>query len=123
MIFETRIEDIKSLREKVKEHVLAVERILQEHYSSLTDFTLKWQREEIFEQLLKTEDILQKNAVSSSNSDIRATVTEEENLHNLLRFSWEEQKVHTLESISPELPVKWQKLSQSARHILDAAME
>ena len=58
VIFEIRIEDMKSLRKKVKEYVLAVERILQEHYSSSTDFTLKWQREEIFEQLLETEDML-----------------------------------------------------------------
>ena len=49
---------MESLREKVKEHVLAVERILQEHYSSSTDFMLKWQREEIFERLLETEDML-----------------------------------------------------------------
>ena len=34
LIFETRREDMESLRDKVKERVLAVERILQEHYSS-----------------------------------------------------------------------------------------
>ena len=85
MIFETRIEDMESLREKVKEHILVVERMLQEHYSSSTDFMLKRQREEIFERLLETEDMLQKNAVSSSDSDIRAIVTEEESSHNLLQ--------------------------------------
>ena len=115
---------MESLRDKVKERVLAVERMLQEHYSSSSvdsvvdsdmtqdivrhmqeeiaeqsvrqstsqplstvgaSFTLKHQRDEVFERVVEAQKKLQKSEVKSSESDTRATIAEEGGSYQLIR--------------------------------------
>src|SRR5436305_1664194 len=114
---------MEGLREKVKERVLAVERMLQEHYSSSSvdsvvdsdmtkdiarhmqeqiagqsvrqstsqplstlgaSFTLKRQRDEIFERVVEAQKMLQKSEVNSGESDTRAIIAEEGRSYQLI---------------------------------------
>src|SRR5437868_12139556 len=151
LIFETRREDMESLRDKVKERVLAVERMLQEHYSSSSvdsivdsdmmqdivrhmqeeiaeqlvrqstsqplstvgaSFMLKCQRDKVFEQVVEAQKKLQKSEVKSSESDTRATISEEWGSYQFIRPFQEQQKATSVESVRLEPCVKWQRLSQ-----------